>query len=432
MRQNDPLADFVLIKREDKNVEENKLSPESEKKPERKSRRAAFTEKLNRHSSLSFLAGVLFAVVMMAAVWIVYLYLPFTFSPSKPDSLSAFRKTKQIQRIIERNYLNEIDEQRQTDTMYLGQVAGLGDKYANYYTKEEYEKIRMSNNGQMEGIGIVISQDAESGKIIITDVYEDSPAEKAGVKKNDEITELNGEKVKGKTTTEVVELIQKEDAQEVKLKLSRKGKTLSFSMKKEKIDKSIVTASMLEDKIGYIRISSFNKLTPVQFKEGYDKLNEDGMKALILDLRGNPGGLVDSCCDTLRLFMPKGALVYEQDRNGHEKHRDCKGKTPIEIPVAVLVNEKSASAAEMFTGAVQDYKVGCVIGTNTYGKGIEQDSYLLSDGSVVKFTVTRYYTPNHNDVNGTGITPDLKVKASKDKDKDAQLDAGIDYLKKQL
>uniref|UniRef100_I5AVY3 C-terminal processing peptidase n=1 Tax=Eubacterium cellulosolvens (strain ATCC 43171 / JCM 9499 / 6) TaxID=633697 RepID=I5AVY3_EUBC6 len=413
-------------------MEENKMSPESEKKPERESRRVAFTEKLNRHSSLSFLAGVLFAVVMMAAVWIVYLYLPFTFSPSKPDSLSAFRKTKQIQRIIERNYLNEIDEQRQTDTMYLGQVAGLGDKYANYYTKEEYEKIRMSNNGQMEGIGIVISQDADSGRIIITDVYEDSPAEKAGVKKKDEITEINGEKVKGKTTTEVVELIQKEDAQEVKLKLSRKGKTLSFSMKKEKIDKSIVTASMLEDKIGYIRISSFNKLTPVQFKEGYDKLNEDGMKALILDLRGNPGGLVDSCCDTLRLFMPKGALVYEQDRNGHEKHRDCKGKTPIEIPVAVLVNEKSASAAEMFTGAVQDYKVGYVIGTNTYGKGIEQDSYLLSDGSVVKFTVTRYYTPNHNDVNGTGITPDLKVKASKDKDKDAQLDAGIDYLKKQL
>ena len=413
-------------------MEENKMSPESEKKPERESRRAAFTEKLNRHSSLSFLAGVLFAVVMMAAAWIVYLYLPFTFSPSKPDSLSAFRKTKQIQRIIERNYLNEIDEQRQTDTMYLGQVAGLGDKYANYYTKEEYEKIRMSNNGQMEGIGIVISQDAESGKIIITDVYEDSPAEKAGVKKDDEITEINAEKVKGKTTTEVVELIQKEDAQEVKLKLSRKGKTLSFSMKKEKIDKSIVTASMLEDKIGYIRISSFNKLTPVQFKEGYDKLNEDGMKALILDLRGNPGGLVDSCCDTLRLFMPKGALVYEQDRNGHEKHRDCKGKTPIEIPVAVLVNEKSASAAEMFTGAVQDYKVGYVIGTNTYGKGIEQDSYLLSDGSVVKFTVTRYYTPNHNDVNGTGIAPDLKVKASKDKDKDAQLDAGIDYLKKQL
>jgi carboxyl-terminal processing protease len=408
------------------------MSPESEKKPERESRRAAFAEKLNRHSSLSFLAGVLFAVVMMAAAWIVYLYLPFTFSPSKPDSLSAFRKTKQIQRIIERNYLNEIDEQRQTDTMYLGQVAGLGDKYANYYTKEEYEKIRMSNNGQMEGIGIVISQDAESGKIIITDVYEDSPAEKAGVKKDDEITEINAEKVKGKTTTEVVELIQKEDAQEVKLKLSRKGKTLSFSMKKEKIDKSIVTASMLDDKIGYIRISSFNKLTPVQFKEGYDKLNEDGMKALILDLRGNPGGLVDSCCDTLRLFMPKGALVYEQDRNGREKHRDCKGKTPIEIPVAVLVNEKSASAAEMFTGAVQDYKVGYVIGTNTYGKGIEQDSYLLSDGSVVKFTVTRYYTPNHNDVNGTGITPDLKVKASKDKDKDAQLDAGIDYLKKQL
>nr|WP_051527032.1 S41 family peptidase [[Eubacterium] cellulosolvens] len=395
-------------------------------------KRNSLREEMKNHSVLCFAAGVLFAVVVMAAAWTVYLYLPFTFSPSKPDSLSAFRKTKQIQRIIERNYLNEIDEQRQTDTMYLGQVAGLGDKYANYYTKEEYEKIRMSNNGQMEGIGIVISQEESTGRILITDVYEGSPADKAGVKKGDEISEINGTKVKGKTTTEVVALIQNDEPQAVKLKLSRKGKELSFEMKKEKIDKSVVTSSMLEDKIGYIQISSFNKLTPVQFREGYDKLNGDGMKALILDLRGNPGGLVSACCDTLRLFMPKGALVYEQDRNGKEKHRDCKGKTPIEIPVAVLVNEKSASAAEMFTGAVQDYKVGYVIGTNTYGKGIEQDSYLLSDGSVVKFTVTRYYTPNHNDVNGTGIVPDKKVKASGNGDEDKQLDAGIAYLKKQM
>jgi carboxyl-terminal processing protease len=170
----------------------------------------------------------------------------------------------------------------------------------------------------------------------------------------------------------------------------------------------------------------------VQFGEACKELNNGGMKGLVIDLRGNPGGLVSACCDTLSQFMPKGVLVYEQDRSGQEEHRDCKGRSPIQIPVAVLVDKNTASASEMFTGAVQDYKVGYVIGTNTYGKGIEQDSYLLSDGSVIKMTVIHYFTPGHNDINGKGITQDLKVKVSKKDKTDKVLDAGLAYLQKKI
>ena len=184
---------------------------------------------------------------------------------------------------------------------------------------------------------------------------------------------------------------------------------------------------MLEDDIGYIRIYRFNGVTEPQFAKAYEELQQQDMRALIIDLRENRGGLVDACCDTLGHILPEGVIVYEVDRNGKERKRECSGETPIGIPLVLLVNENTASASEMFTGAVQDYGIGKVAGTSTYGKGVEQNSYQLSDGSVVKITTTRYYTPAMRDINEVGIEPDVWVEASSESD--TQLEEAIRILK---
>ena len=205
-------------------------------------------------------------------------------------------------------------------------------------------------------------------------------------------------------------------------------------MEKSDIEIYSVAGGMLKEdsRVGYIQISKFNGTTSDQFQEIYDGLQEKGMKALILDLRDNPGGQVSGCCDVLEQILPKGVIVYEKDKDGFEQTRDCSGKSPIQIPLAVLVNENTASASEIFTGAVQDYGVGTVIGTQTYGKGIEQKSYTLSDGSVVKLTTTHYFTPKHRDINGVGITPDIVVENQKDTDTDEPFEKALGTVQSRI
>ncbi|MGI6055695.1 MAG: S41 family peptidase [Bilifractor sp.] len=392
-----------------------------------------FLEKIRRNWK-PFLAGVLVTVLSGVVFFSIYLNLGPLSSPSRPSSLSAYRKARQIQSIIRRYYLNDIDEQSETDTMYLGLVTGLGDKYSTYYTAEQYKKIKMSNDGQMEGIGITISKSEDDKALKIESVLEDSPAEKAGLAEGDRITMLNGKSTEDMTSSDAVSLIQNSDSDQVTMTVvpASGGDSREVTLTKETLTRSVVTGSMLDDSIGYIQITSFNRLTSEQFQDAYDSLNQKGMKGLIIDLRDNLGGLVSACCDTLRVFMPKGPLVYEQDRNGDERQRDNDTDHHTDLPVVLLVNGNTASASEMFAGAVLDYNVGIAVGTVTYGKGIEQDSYTLSDGSVLKITTTHYYTPNHNDVNGSGITPNITVEADKDETADSQLEKATAVMKEEI
>lgn len=377
-----------------------------------------------------FLGGVLVTCLVVAVLYFVAMWLPLGGAPGKPDSFQAQRKIKEIERLIEKHYLGEVDEQQQTDYMFLGLVAGLGDRYSTYYTQEEYEKIKRVQDGAFIGIGITIVQRSEDQKLQVIDCMEDSPAAKAGVKAGDVIESINGTNAEGMTSSQAVELIQKSEDTAITMVLTREGSDapVTVEIAKETVEMKSVEGEMLENQIGYIQITEFTGVTSSQFEKIYGELKDKGMQKLVIDLRDNPGGLVDGVCDTLSQILPEGVIVYTEDKDGNRNERDCEGKTPIDIPLAVLVNEGSASASEIFAGAVKDYGIGTLVGTTTFGKGIVQNTYQLSDGSVVKLTVSHYYTPKGNDINGTGITPDVEVEQPEDSETDVQLAKALEVL----
>ncbi|MCH1980921.1 S41 family peptidase [Lawsonibacter sp. OA9] len=204
-----------------------------------------------------------------------------------------------------------------------------------------------------------------------------------------------------------------------------------MDLEKAEVEIPAVSYKMLQDEVGYIVIYQFTAVVPEQFQKACQLLTEQGIKRLIVDLRDNPGGLLTSVCDTLNSFMPKGLLVYTEDRNGNRTEHFSEGKTPLDIPLVVLVNQNSASSAEIFAGAVKDYGVGTLVGTTTYGKGIVQKTFGLNDGSVVKLTVSSYYTPNGINIHGTGIEPDVEVEQPEDATEDLQLEKALELICKE-
>ena len=379
-------------------------------------------------SPASFLAGVICAAVIAGALAVLWYTLPGG-EVKRPDSLAALKKISQMEELVRSKYIDTVDEKALTDAMLTGLVSGLNDKYAAYYTREEYEDVKRSNAGMTRGIGITIAQDPATGDLIVVEVIEGMPAEEAGILLDDILIAVNGEDLTGADSAKAAELIKASD-DPVTVTVRRAGaeEPLSFSMNKTDIKSVAVIGMMLDNNIGYIQIATFNGLTSEQFAEEYGALREEGMQALIVDLRNNLGGLVSACCDTASQILPAGPIVYEQDRVGGEQHQDCEGKTPIDMPMVLLVNNYTASASEIFAGAVRDYGIATLVGEQTYGKGIEQKTYVLSDGSALKLTTTVYYTPDHEDINGTGITPDIQVELPDDAVTDLQLEKAIDLL----
>ena len=382
-----------------------------------------------KFSFASFLTGVICTLVIGALVCCIWYLTPARGPVKRPDSLAAMKRVSEIEELVREKYIEEADEQVMAETMFKGLVYGMGDKYADYYTKEEYDKVKLSNSGMTRGIGITISQNADTGELVIIDVSEGMPAEEAGLLVDDILIAVNGEDLTGADSTRAAQLIlQSEEPVTVTVRRPGEEEPLSFSMNKAEMKTVAVDGLMLEDGIGYIQIRTFNGLTSEQFAEKYAALREEGMSALIIDLRNNLGGLVNACCDTVSQILPAGPIVYEQDREGPENHQDCPGDSPIDIPLVLLVNGNTASASEIFTGAVRDYGIATIIGTQTYGKGIEQKTYTLSDGSAVKMTTTVYYTPEHENINGVGITPDIVVELPADAETDLQLEKAIEVL----
>lgn len=388
-------------------------------------------EERNKKASVKyFLSGVVSACLVIAVIYFLFMYLPFqTKSPSRPDSLGAQKKVKEIERLIEKYYLGEVDQQKQTDYMYLGLVAGLEDRYSTYYTKEQYEELQKTQEGVYTGIGITIIQNSEDGKIYVESCVEESPAAQAGIQAGDCIEAVNGTKTEGMTTSQVVDLIGAGSGGTVTLTVTRDGEEeRDIQIEEGTVEMRSVDSRMLENHVGYIQITEFTGVTSEQFAAAFQELDSQGMEKLVIDLRDNPGGLVNAVCDTLRQILPEGLIVYTEDKNGNRKEEICDGDTPIQIPLAVLVNEGSASASEIFAGAVKDYGIGTLVGTTTFGKGIVQDMFQLSDGSVLKLTVSHYYTPNGNNINGTGITPDVQAEQPEQSETDVQLQKALEVL----
>ena len=324
---------------------------------------------------------------------------------------SHVQKIEYLEKMIDQEYLGEVDNAEVAEGIYAGLVYGLGDVYSRYYTADEYAQETASTDGAYAGIGVSIQKN-KNGGVQIAECYEGGPGAEAGLQTGDVITAINDTDVTDMELSDVVSLIRENKDNTIVLTVFRENeeKSREISVDVTDVELPSVFGEMLDKKTGYIQITQFTGVTPQQYKDMFAELKDKGMERLVIDLRDNPGGLLTSVCDILREILPEGLIVYTEDKYGNREEENCDGKHQLDMPLAVLVNENSASASEIFAGAVQDHEVGTIVGTTTYGKGVVQELRQLSDGSAVKLTVSNYYTPNGNSINKVGIKPDVEVK----------------------
>lgn len=345
---------------------------------------------------------------------------------SKIVNESVASKIVTLESVIDKYYLNDYTNEDLETGIYRGMVDALGDKYGEYYTVEEIKKAREKSEGVFGGIGAYISYDEDLGCCIIAGTMEGGPAERAGLHEGDIIYKVDDIDAQGMDSSEVVKYVRGEVDTVVHLTLLRdtadKTETIEVDITREIIESNTVIYEMKEDNIGYIGITEFDSVTSDQFTEALAVLKGQGARGIIIDLRSNLGGNLDTACDIARNILPKGVIVYTIDKYDKRKEYTCDGEHELDLPLVMLVNKYSASASEVLTGAVKDYGKGKVVGTTTYGKGIVQTVIPLSDGSAVKLTTSSYYTPNGVCIHGTGIDPDVEVEF----DSDAYYNDGVD------
>lgn len=407
-----------------------------------------------------FLAGLFGAVLLFLLAGGAYLYLAditdnngvpkgevssAETTDKDPEELSydfIVQKLALLERLIETYYLDEVDTDALASGIYKGFINSLNDPYSTYYTKEEYTNLIESTSGVYYGIGAVVSQDVKTGVITIVKPYKNSPAYNAGLLPDDIIYKVEGEEVTGKDLTEVVSKMKGKEGTKVNITIIREGvdDPIDFTIVRQKINIPTIEHKMLDNDIGYIQILEFDEITVSQFNSAVNELEKMGIKGLVIDVRDNPGGSLDSVVNILDRLLPKCLVVYTEDKNKERENRYAKGPDKFDKPLVVLINGKSASASEIFAGAIQDYKTGTIVGTTSFGKGIVQQVIPLTDGTAVKLTVSKYYTPKGRNIHGTGIVPDVEVELADElkqmvtipTEKDNQLQKAIEILKEQI
>ena len=346
------------------------------------------------------------------------------------------RKMELLESLIDRYYIGEADAEDLTEGVYKGYIEGLGDPYSAYYDEEETARMAESLSGEFGGVGALMSQDRETGVITVLQVYEDSPAQKAGMQDGDVLYKVDGEDVSGRELTEVVNLVKGEKGTDVTLTLLRgdAGDEIELTVTRDTIEDQTVTYGMKEAGVGYIRVTEFDTVTYEQYREALEDLEAQGMEKLVIDLRSNPGGNLETVCDMLDLMLPEGLIVYTEDKDGRREEYTSDAEHQFDKPLAVLVDGYSASASEIFAGAIQDYGLGQIVGTRSYGKGVVQSIFDLKDGTSVKLTIAEYFTPKGRSIDGEGITPDVEVEYvydEADPQADNQLEKALEVLAQQ-
>lgn len=347
------------------------------------------------------------------------------------------KKIDELMSYIDLYYNDDYDEEDIRNAIYAGTLEGLGDPYSVYYTADEYKDMQINTSGNYYGIGAALSQDAKTKEVTISKVYEGTPAEEAGLKDGDQIIKVNDTESTSKELSALVQEIRGEEGTTVHLQVYRasNNKTFEIDVERKNVELPSITSKMLDGGIGYIQISEFQSKTDEQFKSALADLKKQGMKSLIVDVRSNPGGLINAASNILDQILPEGTVVYTEDKYGKREDYTSDSNC-LDCPIAVLVNENSASASEIFAGAIKDYNYGTLIGTKTFGKGIVQTVFPLEDGDAVKITTAKYYTPKGNYIHGVGIEPDIELtyKYSGPEDEaydmkyDNQVQKGIEVL----
>ena len=383
-----------------------------------------------------FLTGLLTAAILLAGAFGIRYVLELTggdYTGGLVSEEDVQDKLDKINDVISKYYLyeDEIDTEELVEGIYAGYTASLGDPYTTYYDEEATREFMKSISGEFGGIGATVSKKADEDEILISEIYEESPAEQAGLKEGDVLLQADGHAVSGQDLETVVSWISGEPGTDVELRILRDGEELDVTVTRDVIETKTVEYEMKKEGIGYIRVEEFDKVTYDQFKMALDDLEGQGMNSLVIDLRGNPGGQLTTVTDMLKLFLPEGVIVSTKDKYGNTDEITCNGDHEFKKSLAVLVDGRSASASEIFSAAIQDYDVGTIVGTQTYGKGVVQQTIDLGDGTCMKITISEYYTPSGRSINGTGVTPDVEVEYEYDEEnpeKDNQLEKAIDTV----
>lgn len=340
-------------------------------------------------------------------------------------------KLNAIDSVLESFYFGDVDDETAKDNIYKAYLSSYGDKYTMYYTADEYKALKESTNGKFYGIGAVCQLSGEGG-VLLVDVYDNGAGYQAGLRSGDRVVNVDGRDITDMELSSAVALIKGDKGTSVTLEVIRGTERLTFSAVRDAVEAKTVSYTLLDNNIGYLSISQFEEVTTKQFKAAVEDLQSQGMKGLVIDIRNNPGGLLDTVVGMLKYMLPDGLIVYTEDKQGNRKEYKGQDNDEFNLPLAVIVNGNSASASEIFAGAIQDYGKGTVIGTQTYGKGIVQTVKPLTDGSAIKFTIAKYFTPKGQDIHGKGVTPDMVVEYDTDADVDTQLDAAIKNVEAQI
>jgi len=331
---------------------------------------------------------------------------------SYADGVMQHQKVKEVESIIKKYYIEEVDEKKLVEGAVAGIAAAVGDPYTVYLNEKEFEDFKVQTEGSYAGIGVVVSVDPSDNLITVVAPFEDTPGEKAGILPGDKIIKVNGKEVYGENLEEAVSMMKGPKGTDVTITIMRDKQTepKEITITRDIIVLQTIKHKIVADNIGYIRITMFDEKTDKDFESALNELLKQNIKGLIIDVRDNPGGLLSEVVKIADRLLPKGIIVYTEDRY---KNRDTEysDSNEIRLPIVVLVNGGSASASEILAGAIQDYGKGTLIGTKTFGKGLVQNLFPLADGkSAVKVTISKYYTPKGRCIQGEGIEPDIVVE----------------------
>ena len=356
-------------------------------------------------------------------------------------SIERFARLDDVYQRIMKNYYETPDGEKLINGAIKGMVEGLDDPYSRYYTPEEYTESQQDAEGLYYGIGVVVSMDKDTHQLNIIKVYSDTPAQEVDLRKGDVITSVDGADLSGMELSQITALIKGEELSQVKLTILRDGQTFEKTLTRRQVTVDRVEWHMMADNIGYIQISEFRGNALEKMEAAIAEMKDKGAKGIVLDLRDNPGGMMDIVVPIADMLLPEGLIVYTEDVNGNRREEKSDAEM-LGLPLTVLINGNSASASEILAGAIQDYGVGTLIGTTTYGKGIVQSIMpYKEDGAALQITTSRYFTPNGRNIHGEGIAPDITVEMPEEllknpqdltEENDPQLQKALEVLKSEI